>query len=568
MRIKIKIGIREKFMVYVAGFLVLLGVILTTASITQQKETLKELENEKIGKIFSLADNVAARSVVSILLGDSQKLEDLAKEIFSKEDLSYIDIEDMEGNVSCVEGDGSAIEKVDIKQIRDKKIRYFFKDHKRYCEVIAFVHSKEETASQEGMFGESEGSKEKKIGIVRLGISLEKIDIQSRKMMQRNILLMLVTVILCMVSTYYIFTRVINIPINQLISVVKRAAEKGDLTGEIKVPQTNDEIAALLNSFNAMLKNLHAIVYEVRNTSTKVDSLAQNLSSSSEEMNASTQEVSNTIQQINRGVVNQARKSEETSRIMERMADSVKKVSNSAKEGDRLSRETTTLAEGGMVASGEAAEKILKITDVANQIAKIVSQLGERSQEIGRIVEVITSIADQTNLLALNAAIEAARAGEAGRGFAVVAEEVRKLAENSAGAAEQIGSLIRTIQQETSRAVDSVVATAKEVEEGKISIERVDSSLKKILEAAERTAVQVAQIVSAAEAQQANAEDVKKAISEVASVAEESASSTEEVSSSVEEMTASMQEMASGANELARMASNLQDLVKKFKVKS
>ena len=379
----------------------------------------------------------------------------------------------------------------------------------------------------------------------------------------RNISISIIGFIICILITL-VLAKILLEPLAKVEKFTEDlAAQGGDLTQLIEI-QSEDELGRLAASFNKMIDTLHNIIVEVKNTADKVSSSAQGLSSSAEEINASTEEVSSTVQQISQGITTQARRSEETSVIISKMTNAVKQVAQNAKQGAEATKETSELAQSGMEASHLAVKKTMRITDSANQIATVVDKLGERSQEIGRIVEVITNIADQTNLLALNAAIEAARAGEAGRGFAIVAEEVRKLAENSAQAAEQIGSLIRTIQDETSKAVSSVKTATTEVEEGRIIIEKVSQSLEKILAAAEIAATQVGQIAENTGQQTQDSLDAKTAVTEVAAISEESASSIEETSSSVEEMTASMEEMASSAQELAAMSVNLQDLVKRF----
>jgi methyl-accepting chemotaxis protein len=188
------------------------------------------------------------------------------------------------------------------------------------------------------------------------------------------------------------------------------------------------------------------------------------------------------------------------------------------------------------------------------------------SQQIGEITETITSIADQTNLLALNAAIEAARAGEAGRGFAVVAEEVRKLAEGSAEAVRKIGSLIRSIQSETNRAVNAIETSSKEVQEGKVHVAKIADVFIEINKAAEEANRMAVEVAAAGQARVSEVERVVKAINEVAAIAKESASTVQEVSSSTEEQTASMEEMSASAQELARLAMDLKEAVGKFKL--
>jgi methyl-accepting chemotaxis protein len=141
------------------------------------------------------------------------------------------------------------------------------------------------------------------------------------------------------------------------------------------------------------------------------------------------------------------------------------------------------------------------------------------------------------------------------------------LAENSAQAAEQIGGLIRSIQLETSQAVKSAKNVSKEVEEGRLIIDKVRQALDKILKAAETAAIEVEQIAAAAALQLVNVQEVNKAVDEVANIANDSSASVERTSSFVEEMTASMQEMSASAQELATMASGLQELAGKFKVR-
>jgi len=371
--------------------------------------------------------------------------------------------------------------------------------------------------------------------------------------------------LLYMIMYFFIARSIVIKPLEITKKTANNIAE-GNLAQEIKVI-SNDELGEVAKAFNTLVSKLNSMILQIIKTSDRVSILAQGLSSSAEEMNASTQEISSTIQHIAQGTNTQAKRASDTSSIMREMAESVKKVAISANEGAKDSQNTATLAQVGIGDSKEAVNRFVYITKVTEQIARVVGGLGERSQEIGRIVEVITKIADQTNLLALNAAIEAARAGESGKGFAVVAEEVRKLAENSSQAAKQIGSLIHAIQKETSDAVVSVGTASKEVEEGKVTINKVGQSLDKIANAAKHTAEWVSQIVIVTENQLVSSQEVNKATGEVASIAEESASSTEQASSAVQEMTASMQQMAASAQELAQIASTLQELVKRFKVK-
>ena len=363
-----------------------------------------------------------------------------------------------------------------------------------------------------------------------------------------------------------IFTLTTLRPLGQITQMMQRiSAGEGDLTQRLEV-SSRDEMSVLAMAFNDFMVSMQNIVRTIISTSDRVLATAEELSSSAQQMNASTEEVSASIQQISRGISDQATRTERTAQIMKDMSDSAQHVVAGAQQGATSSQDTSSLAQQGMELSRKAVDKTTQMTQVSTQIGTMMGKLGERSQEIGRIVEVITTIADQTNLLALNAAIEAARAGDAGRGFAVVADEVRKLAESSAKAAEQISTLIRNIQQETSQTVESVNQSTREVEEGKVVIQEVYSFLEKILVSA-HTAVTIANdIAQKSNVQSRGAQEAQSAVSQVAEIAERSAAATEESASSVEEMTASMQQMAAGAQELSHQAAELKKLVDKFKV--
>ncbi|BCJ86548.1 hypothetical protein skT53_15330 [Effusibacillus dendaii] len=222
--------------------------------------------------------------------------------------------------------------------------------------------------------------------------------------------------------------------------------------------------------------------------------------------------------------------------------------------------------EEGNQAIRTAISQMNSIQNTVSGLAKVITGLGERSQEIGQIVEAITSIASQTNLLALNAAIEAARAGEHGRGFAVVADEVRKLAEQSSISAQQISELIATIQEETNKAVESMERGTKEVSEGITAVNLAGESFEQIGHSITDVSSQMQEVSAASKQMSTNSQQVIKSIDTISEITESTAAGAQNVSAASEEQLATMEEITASANALAQMAEELQKIVMKFKV--
>ena len=340
---------------------------------------------------------------------------------------------------------------------------------------------------------------------------------------------------------------------------------RGDLTKYIKV-KTRDEIGELASAFRTMTKSLRDLVSKVQISAQRVAGTSQELAASSEEMAASTSQVSSTIQQIASGALAQSEHAEIAEKEVNSMAEMVYRIARKAEEASEASKSVAETARIGGMAVKQATAKMNEIHVVVNDSAEIVKELGERSHRIGEIVSVITNIAEQTNLLALNAAIEAARAGEHGRGFAVVAEEVRKLAESSARAAEEISDLINSIQSETSKAVESMEYGAKGVADGSDVVNKALTSLEEIIRVVNTTIESVQEISGATKELSAVTETIVGTMEEIAAKAEEVASGTEEASAATVEQASSMEEISALAQELASLAGQLQEATSKFKL--
>ncbi len=353
-------------------------------------------------------------------------------------------------------------------------------------------------------------------------------------------------------------------PLSNIGEVMSKAGE-GDLTvaGTIHHP---DQIGLLTDECNRLIESLAFIAQGVRLSSESVAAAATELSASSQEISASTMEISNSVQHIAHGAELQSRKVEETTAAVEAITATVNSVSDQAIETQRISQDAARQADHGRAATDEACTKIGEVQQSIETLAASVELLGRRSDEIGKIVDVITSIADQTNLLSLNAAIEAARAGESGRGFAVVAEEVRKLAEGSGKAAEQIGELIKEVQHETAKAVRLMEIGQREMTMGTEVVGRTSAALIEIDEAVRRTAELADRIAQAMVDQRERAASVDRAMHDVASVVEENAAAVEETAAAAEQQTACMEEISSSAADLADMSHQLEESVRQLRL--
>ena len=308
-------------------------------------------------------------------------------------------------------------------------------------------------------------------------------------------------------------------------SFIVNLLAEGDFSVDVPdyAMKLKDEYGDLARGLDTLCKNLRSLISTAVEMSTGVNSSSESVSTASEEMSASLEEISASTSEF-------ASNAETLSSSSQTMAEINAKILSRAEEGNK--------------AIEEAVNQMQVINNRVVELQEVIKEVDQRSNDIGKILGVITDIADQTNLLALNAAIEAARAGEQGRGFAVVAEEVRKLAEQSAGAAKEIGEMILATQEESKKALESMTLGVQDVEAG--------------TEVVSRTGITFGEILN----------DVKgtgKQVEETASSAQELSAGSEEMAASIEEQTSTMEELAATAEELRASAENLFQELQKFK---
>ncbi|MDL4843211.1 methyl-accepting chemotaxis protein [Aquibacillus rhizosphaerae] len=378
----------------------------------------------------------------------------------------------------------------------------------------------------------------------------------------------LVVTAIVLIASVIIALVVAKIIINPILVVVTRLQEvaKGDFSGDEIITKSKDEVGLLTNTMNDMVKGLRNLIERVRYTSEQVAASSEQLTASAEETSKATEQITTAVQEVSVGSEKQVDSINKTSEIVTEISKGMDQVAISITSVADLSIETNTKSAEGNEVVGRTIKQMSDVKEQVKNTSLVVNALGTKSSEIGQIVELITEIANQTNLLALNAAIEAARAGEHGKGFAVVADEVRKLAEQSGDAAGQISRLIGEIQTESIRAVDSMDAGSKSVEDGLQMVHQTGNSFNEIAKMIEDISSQSQEVSAIVEQVNAGSEEMVQTIETVANVSEQSAANAQNVAASTEEQLGSMEEITASAESLSQMAEELQDLVKRFKI--
>jgi methyl-accepting chemotaxis protein len=323
------------------------------------------------------------------------------------------------------------------------------------------------------------------------------------------------------------------------------------------VEETSSSITEMGASIEQVAKSSGSLAQTVTEASAtieqmtvSIDQMAKNLESLAEtvaETSGTVEEMTTFIASVAQNAETLGQAAQRTSLTVSGMASAVNDVAKIAEEADRISARASEDARTGGEAVARTIQGMKTISENMENTARVITGLGRRSQEIGKILEVIEEIADQTNLLALNAAIEAARAGEAGRGFAVVADEVRKLAERSVEATKEIGEVIRQVQQDTGEAVEAAKAGALETKEGIALADKAGAALRNIIESVSRSTQLMAQIAQATAKQSTASAEVRETVANM--------------NTATDQVTSAVREQAEGSKQIRQAMENIRRIM-------
>jgi len=383
-------------------------------------------------------------------------------------------------------------------------------------------------------------------------------------MIRNTFILIIIAFIISSVAMYFV-SRSISKNLKDVVAYCKKLAA-GELNIKALQAKSRDEVGQIIQAMNQLSGNLRTSISSILTSSNQVNEMSRNLKANAESTTEANNEITTSIMQVASASDKQVKISERTNEAVENVSAQLIQVTGSMNETLQTTSDTKQKIEQGKLYAYNVTEQMDEINGKVTKLAKVIHSLKNNSQEIHRIIEIITNISNQTNLLALNAAIEAARAGEHGKGFGVVAQEVRKLAEQSAGAAESIRAILEQTGKETNQAVNVMDESQVTVQKGNELVGKVAALFTEIAQSIEEVSLKGDTVSRAVMSANEKIEFMALSATEVITASSKSAQFLEQVAATTEEQNATMQELLESSSKLSSMAEDLRKSFSSFKL--
>ncbi|WP_190285322.1 methyl-accepting chemotaxis protein [Clostridium sp. JN-1] len=401
-------------------------------------------------------------------------------------------------------------------------------------------------------------------GVIEVAISVKDVN----QSIQKVILISIIAVLVLIIGMIWFLHKELNKAISPLINLAETSEEisNGDLTTEIDVNNSYSELNVLSQSYSKMVNNLKTLITDIQYSSNNIINSSEELASFSEEVSSTSDEITNTIQTSKEDSMIQSKEVNYVKESVDNLCDKLQLIGDRINNLRESSNTTNELSSKGKDYLVSLNSSITNISNSSKNISSKIETLNNKSSEISTIIQVINSISEQTNLLALNAAIEAARVGEAGKGFAVVADEIRKLAEQSQGAAMQVENLIKDILNESNETVKVVEESEKIITGGidtakntEICFNDIIQNIQSMVPQIQNTAEHIAEINQ-------SRDNVLNSVNKTLDVTNGINDSFEQIASAAEGQSLSTEHLASIACSLNDLASKLKECIDIFKI--
>ncbi len=468
------------------------------------------------------------------LLAEMLNLRRNEKDFMLRQDLKYL--VNFDGNFDTLIGTLSA---APVTEAQQRDIQSSMQQYRKNFHALVDASREKGLTAKDGKLGELRSTVHTAEGLItEMSNSLHAELSASRTALKSTMIMTAVVITLVLVLAVITVMRSVVRRLSVLDTRMRDIAEgEGDLT-QMLDESGNDEIAWVGRSFNRFVGKIHKVVSDLRSASLTLADSSDQISRSSSHSLTSMQQLKSETEQVATAMTEMTATVADVARNVESAAQAAQNSDSEAQHGQNVVTGTISSING--------------LASEVKQAAAVIEKLAADSQDIGGILDVIRGIADQTNLLALNAAIEAARAGEQGRGFAVVADEVRTLAQKSQESTEEIQRMIEQLQTGASNAVRVMESGRKLAEKSVQEAEAAGSSLESITRAARTISDLNTQIASAAEEQSAVTDEIDRNINNISQAAEET--------------TQQAQGLAATSGDLAHLMSDLNRLVKQFRI--